>query len=259
MDIADTLGSQLTRNIPYPFLVEAMTPFLNMTALEELVVLMFHLRNVHGGKGERHLFRDMMCVLYEFDKSLVIALLPLIPYYGYWKDVFYFSTTLPHVLGPTMELCERQLIDDELRSRLAYSPSLMSKYIPKQGKKYKAFANSFAKHLYPDIPCHSARMKHMRKRISALNSKTVEVKMCANEWDSIEPRTVPVIARNKYLSAFLKDGTEERAECRRKFIEFLGNSSARVQPAILTAESISYSPVRNLVRGWISSRLNASE
>jgi len=51
MDLTSVLTSQLVKDIPYNFLVEAMTPFLNEVALEELVVIAFHLRNVRGGKG----------------------------------------------------------------------------------------------------------------------------------------------------------------------------------------------------------------
>jgi hypothetical protein len=269
MDVADTLTSQLTRDIPYSFLVDAMTPFLNMSALEELVVIAFHLRNVRGGKGERQLFRDMMGVFYEFDKSLVIMLLPLIPEFGYWKDVFYLSMTLPHLLGPAMDMCERQLVEDEYRVRLGYRPSMMAKYIPKQAKKYKMFANSFARQLYPDIACHSLRMCNMRKRISALNKLTgaVELKMCAKEWVDIEPRTIHSIARKRYELALMnttKDGrarwsTEDRDACRQKFEEFLRTRTSYNPPPALTTASEEYNLVRHAVRFWIENKsLNTS-
>ena len=266
MDIAEALTSCLIKDIPYPFLVEAVTPFLNTTALEELMVVAFHLRNVRGGKGERQLFRDMMSIFYEYDKSLVISVLPLLPVFGYWKDVFYLSMTLPHLLVPTMQLCAMQLIEDEHRVQLGYKPSMMAKYIPKQKKKYKSFATSFAKHLYPDIDCHSLRMAKTRKRIAALNSLTgaVEVKMCANDWVSIEQRSVPAIARKKYESAFLnrtKEGgvrsfSEDRELCRENYIEFMHERRTWKEPIEFTVASEVYNPVRATVKYWISSSLN---
>ena len=262
MDIGNALTEQLTREVPYAFLVEAMTPFLNETALEELVVIAFHLRNVRGGKGLRQLFRDMMGIFYEFNPMLVTLLLPLIPEYGYWKDVFYLSMTLPHMLRPTMDLCVRQLIEDELRVRQGLRPSLMAKYIPKQNKKYKSFANSFAKHLYPDIQCHSLRMANTRRRLSALNQATVEVKMCANNWSSIEPATVPAIAMKKYEAAFLNSkgiANENREVCRKNFEEFLARNSTYKEPISLTTASEAYAPVRTAVRFWLNNRLNASD
>ena len=267
MDISAALSHELTRDIPYSFLVEAMTPFLNATALEELVVIAFHLRNVRGGKGERQLFRDMMSVFYEYDKSLVIGLLPFIPEFGYWKDVFYLCATLPHLLVPTIKLCAAQLLHDEHRVELGYKPSMMAKYIPKQKKKYKIFANSFAKHLYPEIDCYSLRMAKTRKRITALNKHTgaVEVKMCANEWDSIDPRSVGARARKTYALALLnrtKDGvrssTEARELCRAKFLEFFQQAHVS-EPIDLTTSSDVYISLRQAVQYWVSNSLNASQ
>lgn len=243
-----------------------MTPFLNETALEELVVIAFHLRNVRGGRGERQLFRDMMGVFYEYDRGLVTTLLPLIPEFGYWKDIFYLSATLPHLLGNTLQLCGMQLLEDEHRVQLGYKPSLMAKYIPKQNKKYKVFANSFAKHLYPEIDCYSLRMAKMRKRISALNAHTgaVEVKMCANEWDSIDPSTVGRVARKKYEQAFLnqkkgctRSSLEERDICRSRFREFLHRTRAFGMPIELTTSSEEYLPVREAVQYWMCNSLNS--
>jgi hypothetical protein len=255
MNSADLLVSEL-REIPHESLVEAMTPFLRHEALEELAVILFHLRNVRGGYGRRDLFREMMNILYEYDRSLVEALLPLVPEYGYWKDVFFFSTTLPHLLGPTMELCRHQLLKDEESIRLGYKPSLLAKYIPKQGKKYKVFANSFAKYMYP-YTCHSLRMRNMRKRISALNQYTgaVEVKMCAGNWDLIVPSSVARTASKRYGSALIneRDGQprtedERRIECRKTFLEY---TPATLPSTLLTTESEVYLPVRTTVKSWL--------
>jgi hypothetical protein len=264
MDFVDALCAECHRDIPYASLVEAMTPFLHPAALEELVVIMFHLRNVRGGKGKRQLFRDMMNVFYDYDRDLVKLLLPLIPEYGYWKDVFYLSMTLPHLLESTKQMCAQQLLHDEYRMRLGYAPSLMAKYIPKQKKKYKSFASSFAQHLYPEITCHSLRMRNMRKRISALNSRTVEVKMCAGQWASIEPAAVPVLARKRYERALLNEGvagaqrteSEDRIACREKFLTFLHSYDGGKEPLTLTTASEQYAPVRAAVQFWIASGLN---
>lgn len=263
MDLVNVLSSELVRDIPYSSLVELMSPFLHPTTVEELVAIAFHLRNVRGGEGKRQLFRDMMSVFYEYDKGLVKILLPLIPEYGYWKDVFYLSMTLPHLLEPTMQMCRIQLLDDEYRVRLGYAPSLMAKYIPKEKKKYKSFSSSFARYLYPEIACHSLRMRNMRKRIAALNTRTVEVKMCAGSWASIEHSTVPMLARKKYELALLnecKGGQqrtllEDREVCREKCIAFL-DSYQGVKSPTLTTDSEEYLPVRNAVKFWVSGGLN---
>ena len=264
MDIQSALSAQLVHSMPYGCLVEVMSPFLNAAALEELVVIAFHLRNVRGGAGQRQLFRDMMSVFYEYDRTLVTMLLPHVPEYGYWKDIFYLSMTLPYLLAPTMSLCKQQLLEDEYRVRLGYQPSYMAKYMPKQKKKYKSFANSFAKFLYPEIECHSLRMAKMRKRISALNTATVEVKMCANTWSSIEPSQVPLIAGKKYEDALLNrrsDGSvrsllEDREVCREKFQHFLDRARTPREALNLNVQSEKYEPVRLAVRDWLTHSLN---
>lgn len=259
MDLVNALSSHCDRDIPYSSLVEIMTPFLTPMALEEMVTIAFHLRNVRGGQGKRQLFRDMMNVFYEYDIGLVKLLLPLVPEYGYWKDVFHFSMTLPYLLEPTLRICAAQLLDDEYRVRLGYAPSLMTKYIPKEKKKYKGFAGSFARHLYPEIACHSLRMRTMRKRVAALNSRTVEVKMCAGNWASIDHAGVPVIARKRYELALLNESksgvqrvvSDDRELCREKFISFL-DSYEGVKRDMLTTDSEEYAPVRAAVKFWLS-------
>jgi len=82
----------------------------------------------------------------------------------------------------------------------------------------------------------------------------VEVNMCANEWASIEPRSVAAIAMKNYEQAFLRGGTEDRQSCRETFLEF-NNTSKGCKPAILlTTDSGAYIPVRNAVKNWIARR-----
>ena len=251
-------------DISYENLLEQMTSALESGYTEDVVATAFHIRNIHGGKGSRQLFRAMMNILYDYDKSLVVSLLPLIPLYGYWKDIFYLSATLPGMMRPTMELCEQQLTEDEYSVEHGYPPSKMAKYIPKQKKKYSTFTTSFAKYLFPGINCHSNRMKLLRKRISALNRLTgaVEPKMCAKEWDLILPKEVPFLARKKYRRAFLNietnrrtaDPCEARMICKRRFEEFYETDYTSVEVPI-TSEM--YTPVRDAVIRW-KNNLNAN-
>jgi hypothetical protein len=254
----------LDRDIPYLSLVEIMTPYLHSGAIEELVVIAFHLRNIRGGKGLRQLFRDMMSVLYDYDRVLVTLLLPLIPEYGYWKDVFCLSMSLPHLLEPTLRLCTLQLLEDERRVSLGLPPSLLAKYIPKEKKKYKGFASSFARYLYPEIQCHSLRMAKTRKRISALNVATLEVTLCKPSWASIEPSAIPVLAREKYRLALMNEVrggairsiAGDRIACREKFMAFLAAEKVFTEPIVLTTASEKYAPVRRTVEFWRTNRLN---
>lgn len=229
-----------------------------MDSVEELAIQIFHERDIRGGLGDRKLFRETMKVIYEREPSLAMALLGLIPIYGYWKDLFYLSDAIPDLRLHVMNLCKEQLEYDEYMMTLGHKPSLMAKYIPKEGAK-TSFANNFARHLYPHVEMHSSRMKKMRLRISALNKDTVEVKMCANQWDTIEPWAVPAKARQRYISAFLNENkpnsdSPQRQECRKKFLAYLINH----QPQDRTPDPDRYRMVRVAVDAWRFSRLNTA-
>ena len=55
--------------------------------IKDLFLLAFHTRWCGGGKGERKLFYRLLAVLYERYPAVVLALVDLIPAYGYWKDL----------------------------------------------------------------------------------------------------------------------------------------------------------------------------
>jgi hypothetical protein len=81
--------------------------------------------------------------------------------------------------------------------------SLLAKWIPREGHP---MAIHIIVSLVPGQMFHGTRVKLYRKRVSALNRAlgTLEIKMCANEWDAITMSDVPLLARKKYANAFNK-------------------------------------------------------
>jgi hypothetical protein len=55
--------------------------------IKNLFVLVFQTRWCRGGKGERRLTYKMLKILYEDYPAVVVALLPLLPEFGYWDDL----------------------------------------------------------------------------------------------------------------------------------------------------------------------------
>ena len=55
--------------------------------VSDLFVLCFHLRDCRGGKGEKDLSRWMFLELYDRYPKSARALLPLLPEFGYWRDM----------------------------------------------------------------------------------------------------------------------------------------------------------------------------
>ena len=55
--------------------------------VKNLFVLVFQTRWCRGGKGERLLTYKMLKILYEDYSAVVVALVPLLPEFGYWDDL----------------------------------------------------------------------------------------------------------------------------------------------------------------------------
>jgi len=82
--------------------------------------------------------------------------------------------------------------------------SLLAKWLPREGQPG---AIEMVTTLVPGTMFHGTRMKIYRKRVAAVNRflQTVEVKMCAGDWEEIAPGTVPGRAVKKYVKAFLNE------------------------------------------------------
>jgi hypothetical protein len=250
--------SSLSRNTPYKVVEEEITKLINMNSpiiLEELVVRMFKMRNPRGGEGERKLFQWMFAVLYKYHPNLCVSLLPCIPAYGCWKDLFQLAMNHYSLFNPVINLSYHQLIADEAALKAGTPLSLFAKWMPKEGKSMARFTKYFANYLYGNGPMtHSERMGQLRRRISTLNKalKTVETLQCANRWDEINPAATPTLARKKMSAAFMneKPGTNEirsdnqaRMICRDKFKAFNNNYVSKGVTYINT----SYSALREYI------------
>ena len=119
--------------------------------LADLVVLAFQTRATRGmGKGEKALFYKMLAALPE---QAVLAVLPLIPHYGYYKDYL----LLTEVKGMPAAVKERALalVAEALKSdgaeleaataaKRTPKLSLAAKYAPREGAHFKEAAKQLA-------------------------------------------------------------------------------------------------------------------
>jgi hypothetical protein len=184
--------------------------------LENLVVLAFQTRDVRGGKGERDVSRYMFECLLEcaVTKDMASSLLDLISEYGCWQDLFKLSQKMPSILPAVKAIVAQQFAKDEAAIKLYEvstdeaekkpSVSLLAKWLPREGQ---SGVIDMAITLVPGKMFHGTRMKLYRKRVAAVNKflQTVEVLMCSNEWDKIEPGCVPGRAAKNYVKAFLNE------------------------------------------------------
>jgi len=236
-------------------------------AFRDLAVLAFQTRDVRGGRGERRLFYLMFKAIAAYNLELAQDLIPLIPEYGSWDDMFALATELPLMLKlKIFRVAAAQLEKDEKALATGMPISLLAKWAPREGKAFSAIAADFARHLSGSInPLvkHSQVMASYRRRLVRLNAalKTVETLECANKWDQIEPGRVPGGARHIKMAAYLKEvphrknvireaENEKRMVCRENFSRFLKTED---QCPVLGAQldDARYDPVRRVVDKWL--------
>jgi hypothetical protein len=183
----------------------------------DAMLLAFQTRNCRGGKGERDLFYWMIIYLYKLYPQTTTELLHLIPHYGSYKDWFRIValTEQTDLKDAILTLAAQQLLKDQeclLPSSNGNgngngcSPSLLAKWAPREkGSVHaKQQASALAKKLYPTSTTANCQYRQL---ISSLNKalNTIEVKMCANEWSTIDFSAVPSVAMLKYRKAFLNE------------------------------------------------------
>ena len=195
------LSMKMVRSCDPTGLIQAFDAAL-LENFVETVVLLFHARNVRGGKGERSLSLTLLERLFQVKPDLVEHLLPLWPQYGSWRDI---RTLMETSLCSGAILCfATKLREDTAKLAEGEQPSLCAKWAPRESKSSDAAARALAKYMFPKEPFDS-QMAQYRRFISPLNKaiKTVEIAMSARAFVSIEPKTVPGRAGKKYSRAFL--------------------------------------------------------
>jgi len=190
--------------------------------------LVFNLRDVRGGKGERKLF-DMAMTWYA-DNAIewIDTNMEHIYEYGRWDDYFRgVWMTNPHLRQLVVKLAASQLLSDEIVVHSAdddnHPPiSLLAKWIPREGKKLDRESRcdgsnivyEIADTLFPNIGNVGGKYKQYRNLVSRLNAYlgTVETHMCANQWSNIEYNTVPSQAIQRYRKAFYLNDVQRYSE-----------------------------------------------
>lgn len=192
--------------------------------LVDAFVLAFHVRNVHGGQGERDLFKALFVELYLSHPMEAVRVLKLIPKYGCWRDMFELAALSltgdccgPDILAlvqlrhDIMAIVATQLRDDVRVATGADEGqlSLCAKWAPRERDvlaKYvaQAFVDRVGA-IYTVGRSYSMTMRYYRKALSLINKElgTVEVPMSAGAWASIDPEKVPRRAATLYKRAFL--------------------------------------------------------
>jgi hypothetical protein len=155
--------------------------------------ILFWIRDIRGGAGERKFFRTalnkFLTEYSELTREQIFLLCDKVSEVGRWDDlelIANFKQYQSHLFF----FLSSVLNNDTSKN------GLLAKWLPRQGP----FANSFRKFL-------GKTPKEYRKMLVAL-SNTVEQKMSAREWTMIEYSKIPSLAMSRYAKAFKKRDEE---------------------------------------------------
>lgn len=190
------------------------------------IKILFYLRDIRGGQGERELFRVCLEWLGNEEPKIFEKVIKFVPEYGRWDDLFFDNETC-------FEFIKAQL-DKDMESA---HPSLLAKWLPTINasslttrQKAKFIANKLG---LPEI-IYRKTVRNIRKMLSV-----VESKMSAQKWSDINYSSVPSQASRIYKNAFLKHDEERYS----KFIEKAEKGEVKINASTLYPYQI-YDSVR---------------
>jgi hypothetical protein len=165
------------------------------------VRILFYLRDVRGGQGERDIFRAGWQKLCFIDAVAAEKLLQHIPEYGRWDDLFGSPGNLA---GSVVQLIHNQIRSD--LDSLKVSPtepvSLLAKWLPSENatsKDTKRAARWLATQLRYTPNQYRRVLSSLRRRIRLL-----EQDMSSNHWNKIDFAKLPSQAHRKHVKAFYR-------------------------------------------------------
>lgn len=155
------------------------------------VRLLFYMRDIRGGQGERALFQNCLTFLGTQYKDVFEKIVCHVPEYGRWDDIFFDN-----------EVC-MDMIAKQLRSDVESDhPSLLAKWLPTinaSSARTRAKAATIAAAIGMSAIEYRKAVRDVRKKLA-----TVEEKMSAKKWEDIDYSRIPSRAGMIYRNAFFK-------------------------------------------------------
>jgi hypothetical protein len=165
-------------------------------------------RDIRGGQGERAIFRHLLCqILEEYGEAALKRILPYIPEYGRWDDLFC-------LLGKGIDNLIWGMIAGDLKDD---TDSLVAKWCPSENassKVTRARARALAKYMGLSMKDYRRLLSDRRKRL-----RLVETALTEKRYEDIRYSAVPSQAARIYKDAFCRhDGV--------RYSEYLENVAA---------------------------------
>lgn len=182
---------------------------------------LFYLRDRLEGQGERRFFRVCMHWLAQaVEVKKVERLIPFIPLYGRWDDLYCFvGTDLEKAVFNVM----REQLEEDMTSPF---PSLLAKWLKSpnaSSAETRKLATITRTHFNMSERDYRRVLSSLRERI-----KVVEKLMSANRWDEIEFDKMPSRAGILYRNAFAR-----RDMVKERYKAFAADSTTKVNASVL--------------------------
>lgn len=180
------------------------------------IKVLFYLRDVRGGQGERKLFRTCLQWVGENFEDVFEKIVEFVPEYGRWDDLFFDN-------AKCFDLIKEQLNKDEKSE----TPSLLAKWMPtinSSNSNTKTKARFMAGKIDLKEVSYRKKIRNIRKVI-----KTVEELMSAKKWSDINYSSVPSQAARIYKNCFKKHDEKRYDE----FIEKAESGEVKIQAGTL--------------------------
>ena len=166
---------------------------------------LFYIRDCRGGQGERRFFRVVMRYIMEhaYGRPAFNHLIPLIPEYGRWDDLFYITYKTQAWDDAMSVVRTTLLIDLHDCDSPNYAISVLGKWMPScnaSSATTREMGNAVRAALGYTHRKYRKTLKRLRARL-----KVLETLMSAKRWDEIQFDTIPSKAGLKYRNAFARN------------------------------------------------------
>lgn len=161
----------------------------------ETMALIFKLRDVRNGMGERNLFR--LALSYLEDKVDLTVFIPLIAKYGRFDDYFALTSkeSIKEVVKFFISIIRPENDEDETSQ---FYRGLLAKWLPRKPK------NSTQKYLLSLLRKELKVTPKEFRQWMVRNSNVVEQLMCSNNWSEVPYSNLPSQAAKIYRNAFMR-------------------------------------------------------
>lgn len=191
---------------------------------------LFYAADVREGLGERRLFKIILRHLGNTEPKIAEALIPLVPEYTRWDNLFCLFDTRVGVCA--LDFIKKQLDADIAARRAGKSVSLLAKWLPSpnaHSDESRGYSRIIMKHLGLSNAEYRRLLADLRSHMGVIESV-----MSRGAFGEINYEAVPSKANVLYRKAFLRRDTERR----REFLGKLARGEAKINSGVLFPHDI---------------------